>query len=152
MIDKSLRVLNVKYIDEYKLKVKFSDGNTKLIDLKEYLETYGNKKLFLPKDYEFEDDELSLIEKYSIVEKTKEYQLIEIYSESSDWDITSKYKVFYDGKVILTYSFDKACFRFGSYYESTFYNRHTKCYTRRHGICQRNQFKNQIDLHGMQKR
>ena len=37
MIDKSLRVLNVKYMDEYKLKVKFSDGNTKLIDLKEYM-------------------------------------------------------------------------------------------------------------------
>ena len=44
MIDKSLRVLNVKYMDEYKLKVKFSDGNTKLIDLKEYLEK--NKTLF----------------------------------------------------------------------------------------------------------
>lgn len=42
MIDKSLRVLNVKYIDEYKLKVKFSDGNTKLIDLKEYLEKNKN--------------------------------------------------------------------------------------------------------------
>lgn len=42
MIDKSLRVLNVKYMDEYKLKVKFSDGNTKLIDLKEYLEKNKN--------------------------------------------------------------------------------------------------------------
>lgn len=29
-------------MDEYKLKVKFSDGNTKLIDLKEYLEKNKN--------------------------------------------------------------------------------------------------------------
>ncbi len=73
--------------------------------LKEYLEDYGNKKLFLPKDYEFEDDELSIIEKYSIVEKTKEYQLFEVYSETEEFDITTQYKVFNNGDVVPYYSF-----------------------------------------------
>ncbi len=74
-------------------------------NLEKYLKENTNKYLFLSTDL-YTENENGFIKKYSIVEKTKEYQLIEIYSESSDWDITSKYKVFYDGKVILTYSFD----------------------------------------------
>lgn len=35
---KSLRVVELKYIEEYKLKVKFNDETVKLIDMKDYLE------------------------------------------------------------------------------------------------------------------
>ncbi len=73
--------------------------------LKEYMEENGNKKLFLPKDYEFEDDDLSLTEKYSIIEKTKEYELVEVYSENDDFDITTQYKVFNNGDIVPYYSF-----------------------------------------------
>lgn len=38
-----LRILDVDYMGEYKLRIKFSDGVTKLVDLKPYLtgEVFG---------------------------------------------------------------------------------------------------------------
>lgn len=38
----SLRVMTLQYIEDYKLKVKFNNGDTKLIDMKDYLEKNRN--------------------------------------------------------------------------------------------------------------
>ncbi len=88
--------------NEYK-KISF-EGKNLFENLKEYLENNGNKKLFLPKDYYYENDDI--IEKYSIVEKTKEYETVEIYNEIPDWAITFQYKVYYNGDVVPYYLFD----------------------------------------------
>jgi len=100
----------VEYFEEtkeYKEKWLYSENYKQELD--KYLKENGNKRLFLPENYSKEEGsrgDVGYVKKnYSILEKTKEYELIEIYSEIPDDDITTRYKVYYDGKVVPTFSF-----------------------------------------------
>jgi len=115
----------VEYFEETKeYKEKWFNSENYKQELDKYLKENGNERLFLPKNYSKEEgsrgDVGYIKKKYSILEKTKEYETVELYSEISDDDITIRYKVFYNGKVIPVYSFfDKYMIKTG-YYGFTF--------------------------------